>query len=175
MKTFKVTKNVEIKNPDGSVRVVVPVELNGYIDELSGEKSFAVLELMKLDRIRARYAGIMLPDEIRALRNRFNKTQEEMSIIIGAGIKTWTRWETGASIPNPSMCKALFLLRDGRISLDDLCTQSEKCFSWFGANRVCCEKCNGLASQFAAMKGRYVKEINPKEVSDEPNDIEVAA
>lgn len=175
MKTFTTTKNVEVRNPDGSVRTVVPVELNGYIDELTGERSFTAAELMKLDRVKAHYAEIMLPEEIRALRKRFNKTQEEMSIILSAGKKTWTRWETGASIPHVSMCKTLFLLRDGKISLDDLCTQGDKCISWFGRNGISCLKCNGVATQFAKMKNQYSKKINAKEIDHEPHGIEIAA
>lgn len=175
MKTFKVTENVKIMNPDGSVRVSVPVELNGYIDDFTGERCFTAAELMKIDRIRAQYAGIMLPDEIKALRKRFNKTQEEMCTILGMGKKTWTRWETGAIIPNTSMCKTLFLLRDGKISLKDLCAQEDRCTNWFGKNGIRCEKCNGLASRFAAMKKRYVKKINAKEIDHEPHDIELAA
>ena len=30
MKTFTVTENVKIKNPDGSIRATVPVNLNGF-------------------------------------------------------------------------------------------------------------------------------------------------
>ena len=175
MKTFTVTENVKIKNPDGSIRATVPVNLNGYIDEFTGEKSFTAAELMKLDRIKAQYAGIMLPDEIKALRKRFNKTQEEMCAILGMGKKTWTRWETGAIIPNSSMCKTLFLLREGKISLRDLCTQEDRCTNWFGKSGIRCENCNGVASQFAAMKKQYVKKIDTKEIDHEPHDLELVA
>ena len=174
MKTFIVTEYVKIKNPDGSIWATVPVKLNGHIDEFTGEKSFTAAELMKLDRIRAQYAGIMLPDEIKALRKRFNKTQEEMCAILGMGKKTWTRWETGAVIPNPSMCKTLFLLKEGKIALEDLCAQKKKCVDWFGKVGTRCEHCSGIVSQFATMK-TYTDAVKVRKVENEPNDIELVA
>ena len=174
MKTFKVNEIVEIKNSDGSVRAKVPVELNGYIDDFTGEECFTAEELMKVDRIKARYAGIMLPSEIKALRERFHKTQEEMCDILDMGRKTWTRWETGSVVPNASMCKTLFLLRDGKIALADLCAQREKCIDWFGVNGISCRRCAGIASQFARMS-KYVNRVNAKEVANVPDNIELVA
>lgn len=174
MKTFKVKELVKIKNPDGSVRATVPVELNGYIDEFTGEECFTAEELMKIDSAKAYYAGIMLPDEIKALRERFHKTQEEMCDILGMGRKTWTRWETGAVVPNASMCKTLFLLRDGKIALADLCAQREKCVDWFGVNGLSCRRCDGIASRFARMSN-YVNNIKAKESAYVPDNIELVA
>ena len=174
MKTFTVTENVKITNPDGSVRITVPVKLNGYIDEYTGEKSFTAAELMKIDRTRAQYAGIMLPEEIKALRKRFNKTQDEMCDILSLGGKTWTRWENGAVIPNPSMCKTLFLLKEGKIALEDLCAQKKKCVDWFGKVGTRCEHCSGIVSQFATMK-TYTDAVKVRKVENEPNDIELVA
>ena len=173
MKSVKITKKVEIRGLDGSVRTIAKVVLNGFEDDFSGEVFVPAEELAKIDEIKADYAEIMLPEEIRALRKRYGKTQEDMCAILGLGNRTWTRWETGAVVPNASTCRTLFLLRDGKITLDDLCVQREKCMDWFGKPNARCCHCLGIASQFANMT--YNRKLKEKGVGNAPSEVEVAA
>jgi len=174
MKTVKIEKKVAIKDSNGRVRTIVTVELNGEVDELSGETFIPATELMKIDKAKVKAANIMLPEEIKALRLRYEKTQEEMCAIMGLGNRTWTRWESGAIVPNASTCRTLFLLRDGKISLEDLCQQRSRCEDWFGKPGVRCSHCSGIATQFAAMR-KYDKALQRKGDGHAPTEVEFAA
>ena len=114
----KVMEDVSICNPDGSVREVVKVEVDA-MKALDGEIYLDGDALAKLDRVKARYEGIMLPDDIRQLRERFGLTQTEISNALGLGGKTWTRWESGRERPSRSMNNMLVFLHNGKLTLED--------------------------------------------------------
>lgn len=174
MKTVKIEKNVPIKDSNGRIRTTITLELNGVVDELSGEIFIPAAELRKIDEAKIKAANIMLPEEIKALRLRYGKTQEEMCAIIGLGNRTWTRWESGAIVPNASTCRTLFLLRDGKISLGDLGQQRSCCEDWFGKIGVRCNYYSESADQFAAM-GKYDKVLQKKGNGHAPAEVEFAA
>lgn len=114
----KVMEDVPICNPDGSVREVVKVEVDA-MKAPDGEIYLDGDALAKLDRVKARYEGIMLPDDIRQLRERFGLTQTEISNALGLGGKTWTRWESGRERPSRSMNNMLVFLHNGKLTLED--------------------------------------------------------
>lgn len=70
-----------------------------------------------LDAVKARHLGILLPDQLRAMRKAIGLTQKKMAELLQLGEKTWTRWETGAERPSRSMNLLLCALRDGKIDL----------------------------------------------------------
>ena len=117
-KAVKVMEDVSICNPDGSVREVVKVEVDA-MKAPDGEIYLDGDALAKLDRVKARYEGIMLPDDIRQLRERFGLTQTEISNALGLGGKTWTRWESGRERPSRSMNNMLVFLHNGKLTLED--------------------------------------------------------
>src|SRR5438552_1703327 len=51
--------------------------------------------LERIEQTQARYMGLMTPSEIKELRKRIRVTQRQMSELIQAGEKSYTRWETG--------------------------------------------------------------------------------
>jgi len=58
------------------------------------------------DRIEAeqyRVQGLLAPPEIKAIRERTGLSQVEMARLLGAGDKTFARWEAGLSIQKKSM------------------------------------------------------------------------
>ena len=56
-------------------------------------------ELSKaLDREAIKRQGMLLPEEIRQVRQQTGLSAVEMSHLLGVGEKTYTRWETGKSI-----------------------------------------------------------------------------
>lgn len=112
-------EEVIIPNSDGSVRERIPVEVTAFRDS-EGEIYLPGESLERMDRIKARYMGIILPSQLKEFRSRSHKTQEEMCEILGLGKRTWTRWETGAERPSRSLSKLLGVLWAGRLSLNDL-------------------------------------------------------
>jgi putative zinc finger/helix-turn-helix YgiT family protein len=80
-----------------------------------GEERF---DLEQVDRARAaaaealtRAEGLLLPEEIRALRERLGLTQDAFEDALGLGRKTMVRWETGKVMPSQSMALLLLLLK----------------------------------------------------------------
>ena len=113
----EITEQVKVFNPDGTSAGTVPVSVSVELDEVSGEYCYTAEAIEKIDRVKLEHAGIMPPSMIRKLRERFGMSQEAMCTMLGLGARTWTRWETGAVIPTPSMCRLLCDLWDGDYTL----------------------------------------------------------
>lgn len=149
MKIKTIKQKILIPDEKGGIRETVFVDVQAELDERTGEYFLSDAALRKLDRIKARYMGLLLPSEIKELRQRFNKTQADMCAILCLGAKTWTRWETGAARPLPFYGKVLVALYEGRLSLDELCVQHDKCRMWFNQPEKMCYSCSGLAEQLS--------------------------
>ena len=89
------------------IPITVPMEWDDTIDSwlLTPEA------MLQIENIKARHMGLLLPDEIRALREKLNKTQSEMADLLQIGDKTWTLWENGWRRPSQSMNKLLKTLQ----------------------------------------------------------------
>ena len=155
MKTKLIKQSVLIPDGNGGIREIVSVDVKAEFDEVSGEYFLPDASIRKLDRIKARYMGLLLPSEIKELRQRFNKTQSEMCAILGLGAKTWTRWETGAERPQAFYGKVLVALYEGRQTLESFCEQRSKCRLWLNQTDKMCYSCSGLVEQLASKT--YVK------------------
>jgi putative zinc finger/helix-turn-helix YgiT family protein len=57
-----------------------------------------------------RHLGVMIPDEILALRERYGLTQEALAALTGIGVASLGRWERGAGIQNEGYDALLYLL-----------------------------------------------------------------
>jgi DNA-binding transcriptional regulator YiaG len=73
-----------------------------------------------IDNTKARHMGLLLPQQLRELRERLNLTQKEIGELLQLGEKTWTRWETGRERPSRSMNILLRAFEDGKIDEDYL-------------------------------------------------------
>jgi DNA-binding transcriptional regulator YiaG len=73
-----------------------------------------------IEETKARYMGLLLPQQIRELREFLGLTQKEISELLQLGEKTWTRWESGRERPSRSMNILLQSLCDGRIDANYL-------------------------------------------------------
>jgi DNA-binding transcriptional regulator YiaG len=71
----------------------------------------------QIEKTRARYMGLMSPEDIKAMREHFELTQKEMSELLQIGAKTWTRWESGKERPSRSMNLLLHSISDGRVDV----------------------------------------------------------
>jgi HTH-type transcriptional regulator/antitoxin MqsA len=56
--------------------------------------------------------GLLTPADIKALRKRIGLTQPQLELLLGAGLKTVTRWEKGTVIQNGATDTLLRLIRD---------------------------------------------------------------
>lgn len=54
----------------------------------------------------------MEPNEIKRLREKLNKSQEEFAQLVGVSLQTIYRWETGKTKPSRLALKALQELED---------------------------------------------------------------
>jgi len=73
-----------------------------------------------LDGVKARYMGILLPHQLRALREAVGTTQKGMAALLQLGEKSWTRWETGVERPSRSMNVLLCAVYDGKVDVNYL-------------------------------------------------------
>jgi len=55
-----------------------------------------------LERLSIQRQGLLLPAQIKAIREKLGLTQTAMAERLGVGEKTYTRWESGRSIQNKS-------------------------------------------------------------------------
>jgi putative zinc finger/helix-turn-helix YgiT family protein len=115
------TFEVHIPNLDGDgIAEIVPIEVQSYIDPECGEEVLTPESLAKIEEVKARRLGLMLPNEMFDLRKRLDLTQDEICTLLQIGAKTFTRWETGRARPSRSMNVLLCALRDGAITVDYL-------------------------------------------------------
>ena len=83
-----------------------------------------------LETTKARHMGLVLPEEMAALRARLGLTQTEMGDLLCIGEKTWTRWESGAHRPSQSLNLLLRAVQSGLLSVYDLRRLREPRIDW---------------------------------------------
>ncbi len=115
-KKITVEEVVSIPHADGQgIAQTLKVPVKAWQDPDDGEIYLDAAAMKKLDDVRARHMGIMLPDEIQELRGYLGLTQADISRLLQIGEKTWTRWENGRSRPTHGYNLILNALADGRI------------------------------------------------------------
>jgi len=172
MSTMKKIQKVRIPDGKGGIREIVDVEVDVELDEVTGEYFLTDEAIRKIDRVKARLMGLLLPSEIKELRMRFDKTQADMCAILALGAKTWTRWETGAERPQPFYGKVLIALYEGRQTLEDFCAQRGKCRMWLNQTEKTCYSCSGLPEQLVKISNDITGERSDE---DEAGDIQAVA
>jgi putative zinc finger/helix-turn-helix YgiT family protein len=122
MKTELIEKKTIVKiaipTTDGkSVAEFVEIEVPCTIDSLTGEELLGEEALKKMDQVKSRYMGLLLPTEIKDLRKSLGLTQEEICNLLQIGAKSYSRWETGKDRPSRSMNLLLRAIADGKATL----------------------------------------------------------
>ncbi|MCX6969249.1 MAG: helix-turn-helix domain-containing protein [Verrucomicrobia bacterium] len=111
---------VRIPNLDGTgFSETIEVEIDAWKNP-SGELIIPGDVKAELEETKARYMGLLAPDQIRELRQHLGLTQKNISALLQLGEKTWTRWESGRERPSRSMNILLHSLWDGRIDANYL-------------------------------------------------------
>lgn len=127
----KVTMPVCIPTADGKgIAETIMVEVDALRDPRDGEIYLGGAALEELDRVKARHMGILLPSEIRELRNRLGMTQKEMGDLLGVAEKSYSRWETGRERLSHSLNTLVVALWEGRLSVADLQSLRQPAFPW---------------------------------------------
>lgn len=128
---------VPIPTDDGSgIAETIFVQVMALRDPETGDFFLDGEALETIDKAKSRHLGLLSPDEIKALRQRLQKTQEQMSQLLRIGEKTYTRWESGRSRPSQVLNLLLLLLRDGRVSAAQIQSYRKPSFNWQEALRL---------------------------------------
>jgi DNA-binding transcriptional regulator YiaG len=121
MKTELRKFKVSVPTLDGAhVAEWVDIEIPMEWDEDVGEWLMTEEGLQQVEETKARYMGLLLPHELRALRERLDMTQAQIGELLQIGQKTWTRWETGKGRPSRSVNLLLKALHDRELSTEYL-------------------------------------------------------
>ncbi len=111
---------VRIPNLEGDgFAETIEIEVEAWKDA-DGEIFLDAEANTAIEKTRARHMGLMLPEDIRELRERLALTQEQISDLLQIGKKTWTRWESGKERPSRSMNLLLNGICDGRLDVNYL-------------------------------------------------------
>ena len=109
---------VHIPNANGDgVAETIAQEVPAWQDPKTGKIYLDGAAHEILDAVKARHLGLLLPEQLRDLRNSIGMTQKKMAELLQLGEKTWTRWETGAERPSRSMNLLLCALHEGKIDV----------------------------------------------------------
>jgi transcriptional regulator with XRE-family HTH domain len=83
-----------------------------------------------IDDTKARHMGLLLPSQLRQLRERLNLTQKEIGELLQVGEKSWSRWESGKHRPSRSVNLLMRALYDGELSVEYLERATSSRPSW---------------------------------------------
>jgi DNA-binding transcriptional regulator YiaG len=138
-----VQTQVNIPNLDGDgIAEVVTITIPVTTDPDGGEEMLTTEAIELIENTKARHMGLMLPAEIKALRQRLGLTQRDISELLQAGEKSYTRWESGRLRPSRMVNVVLRALHEGKLTVEYLRSQRRTSFDWrnvvefdFGQNR----------------------------------------
>ena len=154
---------------DGSVVRTIPVKVALVKDDITGEYVYTPESLDRIDRAIADAAGMLLPAEMKALRERLGLSQRAISRLLKLGDVTWTRWETGVSIPDPANRQRIKMLVNGGLTIYDLWMEScQVSVNWLEQNPSLLSGWGGQGNQLSV-------QIKEEEVENETNSVEIAA
>jgi len=118
LQRIQVEEPVHIPTLDGSaIAETVQVKVPAWRDPKDGEIYLDGEAAEILDRVKARYLGLLTPEQIKALRQRLNLKQKDLTELLQIGEKTWSRWETGRERPSRSINLLLFALHEGALDI----------------------------------------------------------
>ena len=113
-----------------AIAETIEVEVEAYRNPTDGEIYLTGEGLAKLDEVKSRHMGLLLPEEIKELREQMGITQKRMGELLQIGAKSYSRWETGRERPSRSLNLLLAALSDGRIDVAYLECRLKPSFDW---------------------------------------------
>jgi len=127
MKTKTQDFEVLVPNAGGTgvaerVTVQIPLCWDKELEQwLLTEEAHQIIEDTK-----ACHMGLILPQQMKELRERYGYTQAQIGELFQAGEKSWTRWETGKHRPSRSINLLIRALYEGKISINYLLEKAGK-------------------------------------------------
>jgi HTH-type transcriptional regulator/antitoxin MqsA len=103
---------IELVNRSGENRTLVLPDLLREECDTCGEGFLDDTATRQLEAARRRAQGLLSPSEIRELRRGLNRTQIEMSRLLGIGEKTYCRWESGLYVQSIAFDNYLRLITE---------------------------------------------------------------
>ena len=101
--------------PDGEEPVTIEVrDVPVEVCPKCGEKYFGPAAARVQHAAVCRTLGLLTPEEIQTIRERFGPTQAEFARLTGIAEATISRWERGRILPNRAMDRYLRLLDRNR-------------------------------------------------------------
>lgn len=131
---IKTTTTVKVSIPtlDGkTVAEVKEIKVPCMKETASGEEFLGREAMDMIDQIKARYMGLLLPEEIKHLRHSLGLTQSKMSELLQIGAKSYCRWETGRDRPSRSINLLLRAIADGKVTPSYLKSKQGPCSDWW--------------------------------------------
>jgi len=127
MKTKIKDFEVLVPNLDGTgvaerVKVSVPLKW----DEELVEWLLTAEAHQTIENTKARHMGLLLPAQLKKLRQRYDYSQQQMGELFQVGEKSWTRWESGKHRPSRSINLLIRALYEGEISINYLLQRAGK-------------------------------------------------
>ena len=144
LERIEVEEPVHIPNLDGTaIAETVTVKVTALRDPKDGEIYLDTEATALLDKVKARHMGLLLPEQIRALRAKLGLTQQQISELLQIGEKTWTRWETGRERPSRVINVLLCALNDGKLDTAYLQSVARRRNDWTAQlTEECCAPSN---------------------------------
>ncbi len=104
------------------VKVTIPVRWDEELqDWLMTAEAHEII-----DNTKSRHMGLLLPDQFKELRKRYDYSQRQMGELFQVGEKSWTRWESGKHRPSRSINLLIRALYEGEISVNYLLKRAGK-------------------------------------------------
>lgn len=120
IKTTSIEKVIAPAHGKQGYKIVAEIEVPAWKDPESGEIFLAEEATHKLEEAKARYIGLLCPNQLKELREHHGLTQKRISELLQIGPKSWTRWESGKERPSRAINLLLKSLYENVISLDYL-------------------------------------------------------
>ncbi len=108
---------VSIPDPEGEkVTEYIQINIPMLWDEDISEWVLTAEAEEQIENTKARHMGLLLPDDLKLLRERHGLSQKAIGELLQIGAKSWTRWESGKQRPSRSINILLCALYNGLIS-----------------------------------------------------------
>jgi DNA-binding XRE family transcriptional regulator len=108
--------------------IKVNASISAILDD-GGEPSFDAISFREIAQVKARTLGVLGPFDFESLRERLKATQKQMALSIFCGAKSYTRWETGRSLPSKMVSLFIETIFRDELELRDYATRIEAEFT----------------------------------------------
>lgn len=163
MKREKIKVQVPIPDARGKkITRTVETQVWADFDETIGDYILDGEALNKIERVKAREMGIMLPEDIKRLRQRLGLRQKDICQLLQIGEKTWSRWENERERPSRSMNILLHALNDGRLNIPYLKNVLDPFSVWSNVLPICQDSKQRKFSRISVEEEKQPVELEQK-------------